>query len=67
LSFSDGVASLSVFIEALPEAGDVLEGISQMGATNAFSRVVDKMLITVVGEVPVRTVKHVGLSIVRTQ
>ena len=63
LMFSDGVASLSVFIERLPPGGEGMEGISTMGATNAFGRVVDGVQITVVGEVPARTVQHVGRSV----
>ncbi|NIR32351.1 MAG: hypothetical protein GWN84_24225 [Gammaproteobacteria bacterium] len=62
--YTDGVASLSVFIEPLPQDGEPLEGASSMGAVNAFGRVVDGHQVTVVGEVPARTVQSVGQSVV---
>ena len=58
--YSDGLASFSVFIEQMGEIGKPLRGVSTMGAVSAFGRVVDAHQVTVVGEVPVRTVERVG-------
>jgi len=64
-AYTDGVASLSVFIEPLDGASEPLEGLSRMGAVNAYGRVVDGHQITVVGEVPARTVESVARSVLR--
>jgi sigma-E factor negative regulatory protein RseB len=59
---SDGLASLSVYIEK--SAGEVgLRGGSQMGTVNAFGREVGGRQVTVVGEVPAVTVKQVAAAI----
>lgn len=65
LVYSDGLATLSVFIENLPAGSESLEGIARMGAVSAFGRVVDGVQITVVGEIPTRTALHVGQSVLR--
>lgn len=59
--YTDGLASLSVFIERL--SSDVRDGGSSMGAVNAFIRIFDKYSITAIGEVPAQTVKQVAESI----
>lgn len=63
--YSDGLASLSIFIERGLDADDRIEGPSSVGAFNAFSRVVDEYQLSVVGEVPGITVERVATSIVR--
>ena len=63
--YSDGLASLSVFIEQEPDTGDRLEGFSSVGAVNAFSRMIDDYQLSVVGEVPGITVEKVAASIVK--
>lgn len=57
--FSDGLSSISIFIE--PDDGDEddEDGLSSRGAVNLYHKVLDKELITVVGEVPPRTVMQV--------
>ncbi len=65
LVYSDGLASLSVFIERLDAANDRLEGHSNMGAINAYGRLQGEYQITVVGEVPSITVERVGDSVRR--
>ena len=55
---SDGLASLSVFVEA-PGADQGLEGESRMGAINASGGRVEGFQVTVVGEVPLLTVRKV--------
>lgn len=63
--YTDGLASLSVFIEHLDSAGEPLEGLSVMGALNAYGRLLDGYQVTVVGEVPASTVQSVAGSVVR--
>ena len=63
--YSDGLASLSIFIERGLDPGDRIEGLSSVGAVNAFSRVVDEYQLSVVGEVPGVTVEKVAASIVK--
>ena len=61
--FSDGLASISVFIEASDSDQDDHLGLSSQGATQVYSKVVDGHLLTVVGEVPPRTVMQVADSV----
>lgn len=62
LVFSDGLASVSVFIEAAGPSRNALIGPSQMGAVNAFGRQVGDHHLTVVGEVPTATVRMIAES-----
>jgi len=62
LVFSDGMASVSVFVEQKKIDKPVL-GVSRMGPVNAFSSVVNGRHITAIGEVPVSTVKMIAQSI----
>jgi sigma-E factor negative regulatory protein RseB len=57
--FSDGLSAISVFVEPNDEDEDDVDGLSSRGAMNLYHKVVDKNLITVVGEVPPRTVMQV--------
>lgn len=63
--FTDGLASVSVFVE--PPAADAvpLEGLSRMGAVHAFGLEVDGHRVTVVGEVPAATVRRIAMSVHR--
>jgi len=63
LIYSDGVASVSVFIEAEVAAAEQGEGPSRMGAANAYTTVLGAYLITAVGEVPVSTVETIARSV----
>lgn len=67
LMFSDGLTSISVFVEKEMENSKNLVGGSKMGAVNAYGRAVDQYHVTVVGEVPQATVKMVGDSVVYVQ
>ena len=62
--YSDGLASVSVFVEK--EEGDTpgFVGHSQIGAVNAYARIANGYHITVVGEVPPLTVKQMAESVV---
>lgn len=59
--YTDGLASLSVFIEK--KSSLTQEGMSSMGAVNAFIRLYDDHSVTAIGEVPAITVKQVAESV----
>jgi sigma-E factor negative regulatory protein RseB len=65
LVFSDGLASVSVFIERLDTASQPLDGLDSVGAVNAYGSMAGDLQITVVGEVPAATVERVAMSISR--
>lgn len=65
LVYSDGLASVSVFIEKNEGAEKHLQGASTMGAVNAYGNRVDNYSVTVVGEVPVTTVQAMAQSAVK--
>jgi len=60
---TDGMASVSVFVEPLENTQQPFEGVSHMGAVSAFGAVVNDRQLTVVGEVPVGTVQLIGRAI----
>lgn len=63
LVYTDGIASVSVFIEAGVTPTERGEGPSQVGAANAWTTMSGDFLVTAVGEVPVRTVEAVARSV----
>ena len=63
LAFSDGLASVSVFVEPVDAANKGLEGAARMGATHLFGREVGDLQITVVGEVPAATVRAIAEAV----
>ena len=67
LVYSDGLAMVSVFVEALVDGEQVLQGYSSRGAVNAFSRVAGDHQITVVGEVPLATVRRIAASVTKSE
>lgn len=60
LVFSDGLASVSVYLEQASEPGGIAPGLSRMGTTNAWSRSEDSRRVTAIGEVPPLTLKTIG-------
>jgi sigma-E factor negative regulatory protein RseB len=62
--FSDGVASLSVFVEpaAAPRA---IETSSEDGTTAFHARPMGEQVVTVLGEVPLATAQHVARNVAR--
>lgn len=63
---SDGVASVSIYVEHTggeTASGD-MEGASAMGAVHAYSKKMDQVFVTVVGEVPLETVRRVADGVV---
>ena len=61
--YSDGLSSLSIFVEKQMKKSKNLVGSSTMGAVNAYGRAIGEYHVTVVGEVPHATVKMVGDSV----
>lgn len=61
--YSDGLATVSVFIEKVPKSSAPLQGYSSLGAVNAFSRIAADYQITVVGEVPQSTVRQIAAAV----
>lgn len=63
LVLTDGMATVSVFVETMKDGKGTFTGMSHMGAVNAFGAVVDEHQLTVVGEVPAATVRLIGHSV----
>jgi sigma-E factor negative regulatory protein RseB len=75
LVYSDGLATVSVFVEATPavnsEANDStgsppeppMQGLARVGSGFAFSTVVQGHQVTAVGEVPAQTVESIAHSV----
>lgn len=65
LVITDGLASVSVFIEkqSAPQISSPIVGLSRIGAINAYRTIIEDHQVTVVGEVPVNTVQLIGKSI----
>ena len=73
LVYSDGVATVSVFVESSPSdpqastpnvpAQAPLQGLARVGAGYAFSTVVQGHQVTAVGEVPAQTVEFIAHSV----
>jgi len=75
LVYSDGLATVSVFVEAQPEAvpgADAasaapaeppVEGLARVGSGFAYSTVVQGHQVTAVGEVPAQTVEFIAHSV----
>lgn len=64
--YSDGLASVSIFIEPV-KGRTPLMGLSSMGVINAYGRVVDNHQITVIGDVPKSTVRSMAMSVSYSQ
>lgn len=61
--FSDGMATVSVYIEQ-HDAPDPLEGPMSMGGVNIHARIRDGVQTLVVGQVPAATVRRISTSLV---
>ena len=61
--YSDGMASVSVFVEQRKAADKPVIGLSSMGPVNAYSSFMDSAYVTVIGEVPSATVRMIAESI----
>ena len=64
LAYSDGLASVSVFVEPAGTFHQKREGASMMGALNAYRTLIDEHFVTVIGEVPAMAVMQIAQSVV---
>ncbi|HSD74499.1 MAG TPA: MucB/RseB C-terminal domain-containing protein [Steroidobacteraceae bacterium] len=62
LVYSDGLASVSVFIETKSPDREQLNGLARVGSAFAFSTTVRGHQVTAVGEVPAQTVQLIAHS-----
>ncbi|WP_455205672.1 MucB/RseB C-terminal domain-containing protein [Kaarinaea lacus] len=60
---SDGLASVSIYIEPFNAESQAFVGASRMGAINVYGSVFEDFQITVIGEVPESTVEMIAQSI----
>jgi sigma-E factor negative regulatory protein RseB len=65
LVFTDGIASVSVFVESRLKSSveRPVSGTARVGSASAFSTVVDGHQVTAVGEVPPETVQFIAKSV----
>ncbi len=63
LVFTDGIASVSVFVEARKPDLKPEQGPSRVGSSSLFSMVVDGHQVTAVGEVPPGTVEFIAKEV----
>jgi sigma-E factor negative regulatory protein RseB len=63
LVYTDGLATVSVFIAHPLSDADMPEGFSRVGSTNAYALKIDGRLAVAVGEVPRRTVHRIATSL----
>jgi sigma-E factor negative regulatory protein RseB len=65
LVFSDGLVAVSVFVEPLSAVPGHGAGAVRHGGLNVYSLKLDDHLVTVLGEVPAATVRHIAQSVAR--
>jgi len=63
LMFTDGISSVSVYIEEINNTKPMMKGFSSIGAVNAYTTVMSNHYVTVVGEVPKTAVKMIADSV----
>lgn len=67
LVYSDGLASVSVFIEPRNSQAAPMHGLARVGAAFAYSRDLDGHQVTAVGEVPAATVEAIAAGVMRQE
>ena len=67
LVYSDGLASVSVFIEPRTASAEPMQGLAKVGAAFAFSRDVDGHRVIAVGEVPAATVEAIAAGVTKNE
>ncbi len=65
--FSDGLASVSLFVEAYEPQRHLQEGVMSVGATQSLTRRMGAWWLTAVGEVPLATLKAFGQGLERVK
>jgi sigma-E factor negative regulatory protein RseB len=61
--FSDGLTSVSVFVEPARESQKMKEGVTTQGAVNVYRRKVANYLVTVLGEAPPACVTRIAKAV----
>lgn len=67
LVFSDGLASVSIYLESAAQPGGIAPGLTRMGTTSAWSGIRGPLRVTAVGEVPPLTLKTFGDAFLSAQ
>lgn len=65
LMLTDGLASVSVYVDRPESSEALMEGLTRMGAISAFGVTVDGYQVTAVGEVPPATVELIARGVRR--
>jgi sigma-E factor negative regulatory protein RseB len=60
--YSDGLAAVSIFIEAMPRV-QATQALSHQGAVNIYTRPYGGHVVTVLGEAPAATIMQIGNSL----
>jgi sigma-E factor negative regulatory protein RseB len=63
--FSDGLATVSLFLESFDNTRHTQEGVSAAGATHSLFRRLQNHFLTAVGEVPLQTLRDFALALER--
>jgi sigma-E factor negative regulatory protein RseB len=63
--FSDGLATVSLFVENFDKSRHAQEGVSNAGATNSLFRRMQDHFLTAVGEVPLQTLRDFAAALER--
>ncbi|HCU85387.1 MucB/RseB C-terminal domain-containing protein [Methylophilus sp. UBA6697] len=63
LIFSDGLASVSLFVEPMVKGMQPRVGKKTMGSTNVYAHVLNGYQLVVVGEVPAQTVEQIAQQV----
>lgn len=63
LVYTDGLATVSVFVAHPQSKSDIAAGFSRFGSTNAYTLSIDGRRVTAIGEVPRRTVQGIATSL----
>jgi len=63
--YSDGLATVSVFVEDPKNSPEIASGHSRLGTANAFSMSIGGRRVTVVGEAPQQTLETIAKSLRR--
>ena len=61
--YTDGIATVSVFVESHMHPEHALSGGTQVGSSSTYSTIIDGHPVTAVGEVPPATVRFIASSV----
>ncbi len=64
--YSDGLATVSLYIEKIVKGKEPMNGYVSQGAVNVYTHSKEGFQVTVVGELPAKTVHKIASSVIRT-